>query len=914
MDLKAFLGRVLPSSGGNYFGAISSVQGPLQQSAPLDSVEDLAKYITNNIKTNNTYVAIGTYDTRRDIKHAQFKRALYLDLDCGEDKGFTGKQEAITELSRFCKATSLPLPNIIVDSGHGVHCYWSFDTDITVNEWQPLANALRSLCEANDFKIDPSITTDAARILRVPGSVNFKDPAHPIETKILRFKNAFTVDDIRNVLNNSLPAKTDEIADDLSAGFEYAKRKYWAGRIAERCNALAYTIQTGGANQPGMLWHRLIHLLAYTEDGRDYIHGISKGHDTYSPEVTERRYVYALKRKDEGIGPTLCQTISQYLPSKCDECQFKNRIKTPLVLGLDDNEYLPANYRIANDGVYKLTYKKGDDQGEWKRVISYKIADVEYIEDAKDCGIEFSAISGGHNSRVRIYGVQLAGAPKDIAELVSVYRMRLLVEEAAELKVVLMAWIKKMEELKVQPKTAVGSFGWIKFSDSNGFAAGPNVFWDDDTMSPISGVDHSMVKEYTPIGSEAVWRSAASLMLEDQCHPITAAVLSAFAAPLILLTGVPGVMFSITSERSGTGKSSALRLAQAVWGDPRRGINSLNDTVLSIVKRLGYLNNLPAYWDEVRMRDEVENFVRMVFQLGQGKERSRLTTSARMQDMGTWATLITVATNEPVIDHVDEIVGNSNAGRLRVFEVEVPVRPMLHPELERHSLELNYNYGHIGAHYAKWIAKNYSSVVELVDKIKEKVRTDLGATNDERFWVAYVTVMLVAAILVNKLGYFHVELPEFKRWLYKEFTRLRREVHKVYAPIEERAFGIIIDFMDKHRDQVAVTEYVPTKPGRPGFGACLIQPRDKEILAVIGQIDRRIRIKWVPLKRWVYANFKQSPSLLQRQIADKGGTFLRASVSAGLANTVNGRAECVDLVLTDAEFASHLEEVLPDGL
>lgn len=171
--------------------------------------------------------------------------------------------------------------------------------------------------------------------------------------------------------------------------------------------------------------------------------------------------------------------------------------------------------------------------------------------------------------------------------------------------------------------------------------------------------------------------------------------------------------------------------------------------------------------------------------------------------------------------------------------------------------------------------------------------------------------MLVAALLVNKLGFAAINVAEFREWLYAEFRRIRGEVFRVYAPIEDKVFEVIIDFMDKHRDQVAVTDYVPIAPGMPGFGACLVQPRDKEIVAVIGHKDRRLRIKWSALKKWVYTEYKQSPSVLQDRLKGKGASFLRASVSAGLANTVNGRAQCVDLMLTDPEFAKHVEDVIP---
>jgi uncharacterized protein (DUF927 family) len=165
----------------------------------------------------------------------------------------------------------------------------------------------------------------------------------------------------------------------------------------------------------------------------------------------------------------------------------------------------------------------------------------------------------------------------------------------------------------------------------------------------------------------------AHYLTSENRHAITAGILSAFAAPLISFTGVNGCVLALVSDKSGTGKSTALRTAQAVWGDPRRGVNALDDTPLSVANRMGRLNNLPAFWDELRMKDQVEKFVLLMFQVSQGKERARLRSNITTQHVGTWNTLITVASNESITDHVRHLVHGTDAGLLRVFEVTVPL-------------------------------------------------------------------------------------------------------------------------------------------------------------------------------------------------------------------------------------------------
>jgi hypothetical protein len=63
-------------------------------------------------------------------------------------------------------------------TGYGVHAIWVFNEVITRKDWQPVADKLQDLAESMFLDADP-ITADAARILRVPGTLNFRDPANP---------------------------------------------------------------------------------------------------------------------------------------------------------------------------------------------------------------------------------------------------------------------------------------------------------------------------------------------------------------------------------------------------------------------------------------------------------------------------------------------------------------------------------------------------------------------------------------------------------------------------------------------------------------------------------------------------------------------------------------------------------------
>ena len=122
-------------------------------------------------------------------KNTVLKKLLALDVDVlvpsvkeDESKGYKNIDEATQAIKDFCAATSLPEPNEAVRSGAGLQVYWTLDTPQTREQWQILADALDEATRQHGLKCDSVVTVDASRILRIPGTINYKyDPPRPVE-------------------------------------------------------------------------------------------------------------------------------------------------------------------------------------------------------------------------------------------------------------------------------------------------------------------------------------------------------------------------------------------------------------------------------------------------------------------------------------------------------------------------------------------------------------------------------------------------------------------------------------------------------------------------------------------------------------------------------------------------------------
>ena len=88
-------------------------------------------------------------------------------------------------------------PTMVVQSGHGKHVYWKLSEDLTGPEAEEL---LKMLCDV--FSADRP-AAEYARILRVPGTTNKKQPDAPVPVELVYINTdrVFDVEDVRGYLH-----------------------------------------------------------------------------------------------------------------------------------------------------------------------------------------------------------------------------------------------------------------------------------------------------------------------------------------------------------------------------------------------------------------------------------------------------------------------------------------------------------------------------------------------------------------------------------------------------------------------------------------------------------------------------------------------------------------------------------------
>ena len=151
------------------------------------------------IKLANEYSSKGmdVYFACAEYKSAESRKkenvaaawALWSDIDCGDDKANAGKgyrtiEEAEQALVAFCMTADIPLPTHRVLSGGGWHFYWVVTEHLNAQLLEATATKFKELMKTLEFLADPTCTSDAARVLRVPGTNNYKTgEPHPVTLK-----------------------------------------------------------------------------------------------------------------------------------------------------------------------------------------------------------------------------------------------------------------------------------------------------------------------------------------------------------------------------------------------------------------------------------------------------------------------------------------------------------------------------------------------------------------------------------------------------------------------------------------------------------------------------------------------------------------------------------------------------------
>lgn len=956
-------------------------------------------YVVSNTTTKDMYFCTSTQAFAEDkVSPRGFKyikalrsaeaavklKSIFIDCDlidgkaeANKDKGYATPKDFAEALAKFVKDTGLPRPTIVVSSGGGFHLYWCLVEALTVEEWMPLAYALAEATRRHGFKCDPQCTIDAARVLRLPGTKNYKyDPprdvkvvAGPVEhdysnKKIIDILEPYKVKVPYSVSSNSmtiLPPRAPLAGpSELSMGIDLSgMAPVVLDTLLGECGFITEAVANGGATYDNPLWNLSVLVSTFTDGGRYDAHLMSMGHPSYGPGETDELFDRKVEEKlVKDLGWPRCATIAQTGCKSCATCPHFKEGKSPLNFGqkvganlatlqhssaqggfttqakpnpapstqqasvtpqgntmpstatmqpgtgVADPD-LPTNFLRTHTGV--ILYPQAQDDGTtvWLPVSKYPMVDPWMQRDPWTLNFTTETEYGKTSQiSVPLKDVGTAELRKNLQE--QGFMVSGGLRGFNNVSDFIMAWVTKLQETKDSVVSSV-PFGWlVRGGTVKGFVYGGKLH------TPLgeevaSNTDPELARQFSPEGLKAPWIDAA-LMITVQKRPALDAILaSSFAAPLVRFTGHPGLLMSAYSVESGIGKSTALKVAQAVWGDPVKAVQSLSDTQNSVLNKMGELRSLPVYWDELKSDEDTKKFVDTVFRLTLGKEKSRMTSKVTQRTPGTWQTMMVAASNESLLDSIAYKTRATTAGIYRVFEFTVKAPPrgglgQIDPTVAQRTLsKLHDNYGTIGYDYASFLGRNFAQVEADLGNVLSQVGKEVGMQADERFWVSLIGTVILGARYANRLGFTDIDEASLKDFLYDTLTEMRSE--RASQPVDMRNVVNVVNvlgrFINENRSRHTLTTNVIHRTrGKPAAGLVEVlndATRMDTIHVHIGKDDHIIRIGQSYLHDWLSSNN------YPRHV------FMKALQSELQATMTNGRLGAGTIYANAAEYLIEID-------
>lgn len=869
----------------------------------------------------------------RSQDNAVALKSLFLDIDIKPESGYPDVKTAVAALAEFLKATGLPKPTMVVGSGGGMHVYWCMSRALMPHEWQPLADALADAAKEHGLKCDTVCTVDAARILRVPDTFNRKqDPARPVRLvgKMLDFD--YSVERLQKSLEPylreaELPALPPQAPlagpSDLTAGIEGKASPVDLDSVAKECPTLKEAIDTGGKDFANPLWNLTTLTAVFTVGGRADAHRMADQHPGYSKESTDELFERKERDKEaKGLGWPSCRSFELAGSTKCAGCPHKAAGKTPLhyaskpqaaPVPATPGTDLPKGYgRDKNNHVCLISI---DEAGNPKMVpiIDYPMIDPWLQRNPWILNFTTTTHTG-HQTQIALPLLACStkeGVPKELS------RQGLVIHEyqIKTAREFFVSWITTLQKSK-NAVIASSPFGWnTRNGKTEGFVYN-NLVITPTGDRPAAVSDPVIAQQYTPSGDLQPWLEAAKMVTDQKRPALDTIIASAFAAPLVKIVGMEGCLLSAYSQESGIGKTTALKVAQAVWGDPLRAMQGLSDTQLSVLRKMGELQNLPIYWDELKTDEDTKKFVALTFQLTGGKEKSRLNASIEQRSVGTWQTMLVVASNESLVDHVTSRTKMTTAGLYRIFEYAVT--PGTHGQIDpskaqRIIAKLNHNFGQVGLAYARYLGSNFEAIDAELAALEKEIGDKANFAADERFWRATIACLCMGARYANKLGFTAIDEKAMQDFLLKVLDEMRLQRKETHVDMKNttNVSTVIAQFLNASRAKHTLfTNRIHVSKGKPAKDAIQVKRDTSKLDGVyvhIGLEDKLMRISHSYLGDWL-VDKGYTKHMFMRAIEDQMGSQ-RVVGRIGSGTDFAGPTEyLIQIDLTGTPVINFLEE------
>ena len=783
---KEFLALVLPplEQGEHYctFGIKTVNEKDVVRQKFVESIDDISTQADVLVQEEfNAFFAMAKYgdpQEGRTTNNALYLKSFYIDLDCGTNKPFADLGEGLIALKSFCKATKLPRPTI-VKSGLGAHVYWVLDKALPRKQWRSHADRLKELCVEHKFDVDPAVTGEAARVLRVPETFHVKDPTNPISVEVLHVAPTMTIDEIEKLLVPSEDILKMLDKSDFKRQLDPLTLALMGSSQSRFKTILIKSVEGNGCNQllniyhnqatiDEPLWRAGLSIAQQCVDRDKAIHVISNQHPDYSEHETDRK-------ANETRGPYTCETFKKLYADGCEGCKLK--ITSPIQIGKEiieateeDNivtdlepetkeaktfvipKYPFPFFRGKTGGIYQRAKDKDGNDTE-EIVYPYDFYVVKRMQDP-DLGETLLLRLHLPRDGVREWIMTLPNVlskDKFIATVAS-FGVTALGKKQDALMYYVTKWVEELQ-MNSQAEKAHKQFGWVE--DESAIIIGDREIRATETVySPPSAPTLPLVPLFQVKGDFQVWKDTINAYGREGMEARAFAFFMGFGTMLMKFTALDGFLLNLVSRESGSGKTTILQAINSIYGRPKELLLSPKDTYNSRMSRLGVMQNLAVTMDEITNMppEQMSNQVYDVTS-GRGKNRLKQHENAERRNDTKFQTGLVTSSNRYVTDALLSIKGFPDGELKRILEINIKPDPFDDATWARqHFGQLMNNYGHAMEPFSQALVGQLPMVRAKMADVQVRIEQAAGIKNAERYWALMASLAITGGSIAKHLG------------------------------------------------------------------------------------------------------------------------------------------------------------------
>lgn len=754
--IESFLRYILPTEGLYITGQISHGNKGMHHTISND-ISHMAQVIAAADQgPDDVYFALGTYaqgwhqvtgrngkvqNRLRTAENIMRMKAMFIDIDLEYDTrkdGYRTKQEAWDALVNYCQLANLPMP-LVIDSLNGFHCYWVLNRELPRDEWQPIADRFKQHLLENNFKIDPAVPADSARVLRPLGTHNKKDNQRYLVTAVNSGPAPIAVEVFAALpINGSLPNATSTTTTgtpDTTGLYEglgvpiLDKQDHLPAMLAEyatRPNALDVVTRCRQLQVTGMQryphWFGSMSVLAKCVDGLAAMHVLSQmGGSNYNPQQLD--YLFQ-DQVEKDFPPTLCKTFEANNPGGCDGCPFHNAKgnQSPLhvreeetAATLTEDKGVPAfvseviaaghlwGYRLVMDdgafGIYEQeeVNEPGGTKYEWKLLTDRVVVPLHKVSPVFDP-------ADAKNNHARLYWREIrpTGEVRELEVMTSVMANRATLETWLLDNSVKVApskqesfryymrsiWAGAMDLIPEHQE--VDRVGWLQTKPTvsvdghtsagkHGFAIGEQILWENGVPTKLQATPDLLpdLGKYGFAGTLQEWKAPQTILNNPQ--QVWAQAISCMVLGSVMaehMTAQDGLpMIYVYSKKSGLAKSTAMRYAMSAYGDPKR-LMVTGGSGGARINAMIRANSLPTFHDEMT-QSSLKEMEDLLMAQSQGVEKERMAPTGGVSRFSgrQWRSLAFANGNISFADQIAAMTTNEGPLLARIIEINLDHLP-----------------------------------------------------------------------------------------------------------------------------------------------------------------------------------------------------------------------------------------------